>query len=92
MSESSLVMQWIKDLALSLQWLWLLLWQRFSPWPGNFHMLWAQTKTNKINKTQARKNQCQRQSTKLRFNVGTQTKGRIQDNSRVSLSLLRMWY
>ena len=28
-------MQWLKDLALSL------LWHRFDPWPGNFHVLWA---------------------------------------------------
>ena len=34
-SWSSLVVQWAKDLALSL------LWHRFSPWPGNFRMLWA---------------------------------------------------
>ena len=30
--RSSLVAHWVKDLALSLQWL------RFSHWPGNFHM------------------------------------------------------
>ena len=29
----------VKDLALSVQWLWLLLWCGFSFWPGNFHML-----------------------------------------------------
>ena len=40
-SGSSLVAQWVKDLALSLLWLWLLLWHKFSPWPGNFHMSWA---------------------------------------------------
>ena len=28
-----------KDLTLSLQWLWSLLWRGFSPWPRNFHML-----------------------------------------------------
>ena len=32
--------QWIKDPALSLLWL------RFSPWPGNFCMSWAQPKKN----------------------------------------------
>ena len=31
--------QWIKDLSLSLLWLWLLLWCGFDPWPGNFRML-----------------------------------------------------
>ena len=28
--------QWVKDLALSLQQLRLLLWHRFDPWPRNF--------------------------------------------------------
>ena len=37
-SRSSLVAQWVKDLALTL------LWHGFNPWPGNFHMLWAQPK------------------------------------------------
>lgn len=31
---SSLVAQWAKDLA-------SLLWYRFHPWPGNFHMVWV---------------------------------------------------
>lgn len=34
--RSSLVSQWIKDLALSLQWLRSLLWCRFNPWPWKF--------------------------------------------------------
>ena len=32
--------QWVKDLALSRQWLGLLLWCGFDPWPGNFFMSW----------------------------------------------------
>ena len=32
------VLPGIKDLALSLQWLGLLLWCRFNPWPRNFHL------------------------------------------------------
>ena len=37
-------MAWqVKDPVLSLQWLSLLLWHRFDPWPENFHMLEAQT-------------------------------------------------
>ena len=32
------MIQWLKDLTLSLLWL------RFSPWPGNFHMPQAQPK------------------------------------------------
>ena len=38
---SSMVVQWVKDSALSLLWLRSLLWHRFDPWPGNFRMLWA---------------------------------------------------
>ena len=37
-------MQQVKDPALSLQWLGLLLWLRFNPWPGNFLRLWGQGK------------------------------------------------
>ena len=36
------VAQWIKDLALSLQWLEFVLWCRSDPWLGNFYMLWVQ--------------------------------------------------
>ena len=38
--KSFLMAQWVKDLALSLLWLWLQ-WRRFDPWPKKFHMLWA---------------------------------------------------
>ena len=34
------MVQWVKDLALSLQW------RGFNPWPKNFHMPWAQTNTH----------------------------------------------
>ena len=45
--------QGVKDLALSLLWLWLLLWHGFDPWPGNFCMLWTWPRTKKTqNKTQ----------------------------------------
>ena len=33
--------QWVKDQVLSLQQFRLLLWPKFSPWPGNSHMPWA---------------------------------------------------
>ena len=33
--------QWVKNQALSLQWLGLLLCRGLDPWPGNFHMLWV---------------------------------------------------
>ena len=39
---SPLVVQWVKDPALSLPPLRSLLWCRFDPWPENFHMLQAQ--------------------------------------------------
>ena len=48
---SSLVVQWVKDRALSLQWLRSLLWLRFDSWPRNFHMpRQAQTKKKKKKK------------------------------------------
>ena len=39
--ESSLVAPWVKDPALSLLWLELLLWQGFNPCLGNYCKLWA---------------------------------------------------
>ena len=42
--EEFLVAQWIRDLALSLQWLRSLPWHGFDPWPGNFHITWVQKK------------------------------------------------
>ena len=33
--------QRVKDPKLSLQWLGLLLWHWFDPWPGNFHVVGA---------------------------------------------------
>ena len=36
--------QKVEDPALSLQWLGLLLWLRFDPWPGHFHMSQAEPK------------------------------------------------
>ena len=41
---SFLVAQWIKDPALSLPWLWLLLWLEFNPQPGDFCMPWHSQK------------------------------------------------
>ena len=38
---SSLVVQWVKDLVWSLQWLGLLLWCGFESWPWNFRRPWA---------------------------------------------------
>ena len=42
--RSSLVAEWVKDLAL------LLLWQEFNLWPGNFPMPWARPKKKKKKK------------------------------------------
>ena len=44
---SSLMAQRVKDLALALQRLRLLLWYGFDPWPRNFHMLWVWPKKKK---------------------------------------------
>ena len=44
-NKSSCVAQWVKNLALSLQWLRSLLWPSFNPWPRNFPMPWVQPKT-----------------------------------------------
>ena len=39
-------MQWVRDPALSLQWLGRQLWHEFDPWPGNFYMpqVWPKKK------------------------------------------------
>ena len=42
--QSSLVAQWVKDTASLPWWLRSLLWYRFDPWPGNFHIPWVQPK------------------------------------------------
>ena len=49
---SCLVVQWVKDPALSLLWLGLLLWCGLQLWPGNFHMSWVppKKKVTKANK------------------------------------------
>ena len=44
------MVQWVKDLALSLQWPGWLLWCRGDPWPGNFHTLWVWPKKKKKKK------------------------------------------
>ena len=36
----SFVIQWVKDLALSLWWLRSLLWHGFGLWPRNFYVPW----------------------------------------------------
>ena len=52
--QSSLVVQQVKDPALPLLWLGLLLWCRFDPWPRNFHMPWVQLKQTNKQKTAMR--------------------------------------
>ena len=44
----SFVAQWVKDLELSLLWLWLQLWSGFNSWPRNFCMpsVWQKKKKN----------------------------------------------
>jgi len=50
------VAQWLKDPALSLQQLGVLLWYRFHPWPRNIHM-----PKNKRTKTKLKKLSLQKQ-------------------------------
>ena len=45
--------QEVKDIALSLLWLWLQLWCGFSPWPGNFCMV--RTRQKKKRKKERKK-------------------------------------
>ena len=42
------MVQQVRDPALSLQQLGLLLWRGFGPWPGNFHMPWVWQKKESI--------------------------------------------
>ena len=48
---------WVKYPVLSLLWLRLLLWHRFSPWSRNFLMPWVQSKTTTKTKTNKQKKQ-----------------------------------
>ena len=41
---------WVKDLVLSLLYLWLLLWHGFAFWSENFCMRWAQPQKKKEKK------------------------------------------
>ena len=45
----------VKDPVLSLWWLGSLLWCRFDPWPGNFHMPQKKKKKKKKNKKKKEK-------------------------------------
>ena len=47
--------QQVKDMVLSLLWFRSVLWCGFSPWPGNFHMLWVWQKKKKKKKRKERK-------------------------------------
>ena len=66
----------VSDPALSLLWLGLLLWHRFSLWPGNFHTLCAQPKK--------RRKKCYTKSLRLNGNVRQQLKstGRNEDHRK----------
>ena len=43
---TGILVQWVKDLTSSLQWLELVLWVGFDPWPKNFH-IWQAWQKNK---------------------------------------------
>ena len=55
--RSSLVAQWVKDLAPSMQWLGSLLWLRFHLWLRSFHTLRVgqQNKTKQTTKNQKKR-------------------------------------
>ena len=46
--------QWVKDPALSLLWLSLMLWCAFDPWPGNVCILWVCLKKDLVKKSLSR--------------------------------------
>ena len=60
--RSSLGARWVEDPVLSLQWLGLLLWCGFHPWPGTFHMPRVQPKKKKKKKE---KRNCQPSATTI---------------------------
>ena len=53
-TQQRLVEQGVKDPVLSLQWLRLLLWHGFDPWPRNFYMpqVWPEKKKKIIEQRQ----------------------------------------
>ena len=56
--KSSMVSQWVKDLALSVLWLGSLLWHGFDSWTGNFHMPQVQPRRKKKEFLKVRKRRC----------------------------------
>ena len=57
--RSPLVAQQVKDLVLSLLWLWLLLQRGFDPWARNVHMVQAWPKKKKKKKKRERERETQ---------------------------------
>ena len=76
----SLMMQRVKDSALSLQLLGLLLWHRFHPWPRNFHMLQEQQQktTKKKKKTQKKRKETKRKRERERKRKKFMIRGSFQ--------------
>ena len=69
---------------MSVLWLVSLLWHEFDPWPGNFHMLWGQSKKKKKEKKEKRKNK-----------LGTKEEGqvrraRLQNRLQMPLKNMKM--
>ena len=64
-SGSSLVMQQVKVLALSLQWLGSLMWYGFYYWPKNFHVPQVQPKKKKKKKKKRKKKKRKKKTEKL---------------------------
>ena len=59
--------QWVKDLALSLPWLWLLLWHGFDPLLENFHMTRVQPKKKKKKKKEKKKKKKKKEKKKKKL-------------------------
>ena len=72
---NSFVVQCIKDLVLSLQWLGSSLWHGFHPWPRNFHVAqtWPKNNNNK------KKNKTKKQWMALWWTVVSQSESHCLD-------------
>ena len=81
--RSSLVAQRVKVLVLWLQWLWLLLWHRFDPWPRDFHMprAWPKKKERKGGREEGREGERERKKDKK------EKKGRKEERRKEGLGV-----
>lgn len=71
---SSLVAQWVRNLALSLRWPDSLLWCKFKPWLRNFHTCCSCGKTNKKKKNTTTNKKKKKKHTDFRFEFQVMSK------------------